>query len=174
MVVATEGKLVKDKQKRSGTGKRPYTPGNATQRLHLAHGHVEAKLTKTQDGPALRCEDGTKLKLSGIDSRLAVWMLKNLDQLSEVRSWLVYPQQNGSWFAKSVDFKDPTLGVDEFRIYGRRANRPNSIFVQRNDPDLKKNYQFVSIENLPEGVEREYLKLRCKRIDDKLVFVKVE
>lgn len=170
MVVATEGKLVKDKQKRSGTSKRPYTPGNATQqRYFLAHGVIKAKFIKTASGPALRCEDGAKLKLSGIDSKLSIWMFQNLDHLSEVRLWLVYPQQSG-WFLKASNVQ-LDLPVDEFRVYGCRGSRPNSIFIQRNDPDLKKNYQFVSIENLPEGVEREYLKLRCKRIDDRLIFV---
>ena len=151
------------------TAKRSKPPQSPKPQFQ-AIGVIEGKFVRFNGVPRLKTSDGTRLKLTGIDPKLGLWLLSNVETLSQSRLWLVYPQRNNWFFLKSCNPKESfDLKPDEFAITGNRADK-NDIFVGRTDPSLKGNFEFISVENLPEGKPRSPISVIAQRQGDKLVF----
>lgn len=145
-----------------------------SQPVFQAIGIVEGRLSKVEGKPHLKLLNGERLKLSGIDPKLCVWLLTddNLAMAAKPRKWLCYPQAGKSFYLVSSNPRGDDLKPGEFRICGSFSAEKNCIFVGRNAND-RKGFSLVRIEGLPEGLrDRQPISLLAEMREGKLFFIK--
>lgn len=171
--------MIQTLNKSSNTKKqaKPYskTQGNAkkTPLFHLAVGVVEGKFVKSTDGPRLRLTDGTRLVISEIDQRLAVWLFANLEAIAGKNlRWLVYPQSKNTFCLKACNAPQlQDLEIGEFFVAGGMSKDQQAIYVGRNFKS--KQHNFVAIRGLPAMPPNSPIACKCRLVGDQLEFIEL-